>query len=377
MRGFFADEREAQDTVETLNVDLGERSYPIFIGPGLLKETDRLRSHLGQGQAVIISNDTVAPLYLDQVKQTLGDSYGWEIILPDGETYKTLGTVSQIYDRLLRAKADRQTTLVALGGGVIGDITGFAAATYQRGINFIQIPTTLLAQVDSSVGGKTGVNHPLGKNMIGAFYQPRCVLIDTEVLLTLPEREIKAGLAEVIKYGLINQPDFLSWLTNNAADILALDNAKLTETIRICCQAKADIVAADEREVGLRALLNLGHTFGHAIETASGYGNLLHGETIAMGMVMAADLSRRLDLLSAEQAAKVRDILENDFSMPVIPPAQISTETYLELMSSDKKAEQGRIRFILLEAPGRAVLTGEVPPDVLKETLTAGDGLCR
>lgn len=377
MRGFFADEREAQDTVETLNVDLGERSYPIFIGPGLLKETDRLRSHLGQGQAVIISNDTVAPLYLDQVKQTLGDSYGWEIILPDGETYKTLGTVSQIYDRLLRAKADRQTTLVALGGGVIGDITGFAAATYQRGINFIQIPTTLLAQVDSSVGGKTGVNHPLGKNMIGAFYQPRCVLIDTEVLLTLPEREIKAGLAEVIKYGLINQPDFLSWLTNNAADILALDNAKLTETIRICCQAKADIVAADEREVGLRALLNLGHTFGHAIETASGYGNLLHGETIAMGMVMAADLSRRLDLLSAEQAAKVRDILENDFSMPVIPPAQISTETYLELMSSDKKAEQGRIRFILLEAPGRAVLTGEVPPELLKETLTAGDGLCR
>ena len=377
MQGFFADEREAQDTVETLNVDLGERSYPIFIGPGLLKETDRLRSHLGQGQAVIISNDTVAPLYLDQVKQTLGDSYGWEIILPDGETYKTLGTVSQIYDRLLRAKADRQTTLVALGGGVIGDITGFAAATYQRGINFIQIPTTLLAQVDSSVGGKTGVNHPLGKNMIGAFYQPRCVLIDTEVLLTLPEREIKAGLAEVIKYGLINQPDFLSWLTNNAADILALDNAKLTETIRICCQAKADIVAADEREVGLRALLNLGHTFGHAIETASGYGNLLHGETIAMGMVMAADLSRRLDLLSAEQAAKVRDILENDFSMPVIPPAQISTETYLELMSSDKKAEQGRIRFILLEAPGRAVLTGEVPPELLKETLTAGDGLCR
>ena len=377
MRGFFADEREAQDTVETLNVDLGERSYPIFIGPGLLKETDRLRSHLGQGQAVIISNDTVAPLYLDQVKQTLGDSYGWEIILPDGETHKNLGTISQIYDRLLRAKADRQTTLVALGGGVIGDITGFAAATYQRGINFIQIPTTLLAQVDSSVGGKTGVNHPLGKNMIGAFYQPRCVLIDTEVLLTLPEREIKAGLAEVIKYGLINQPDFLSWLTNNAADILALDNAKLTETIRICCQAKADIVAADEREVGLRALLNLGHTFGHAIETASGYGNLLHGETIAMGMVMAADLSRRLDLLSAEQAAKVRDILENDFSMPVIPPAQISTETYLELMSSDKKAEQGRIRFILLEAPGRAVLTGEVPPELLKETLTAGDGLCR
>ena len=363
--------------METLNVDLGERSYPIFIGPGLLKEADRLGPYLGQGRAVIISNDTVAPLYLDQLKRTLGDSYGGEIILPDGETHKTLGTVSQIYDWLLKAKADRQTTLVALGGGVIGDITGFAAATYQRGINFIQIPTTLLAQVDSSVGGKTGVNHPLGKNMIGAFYQPGCVLTDTEVLGTLPEREIKAGLAEVIKYGLINQPDFLNWLTNHAADILALDNAKLTETIRVCCQAKADIVAADEREAGLRALLNLGHTFGHAIETASGYGNLLHGETVAMGMVMAADLSRRLGLLSAQQAARVRDILENDFSMPVIPPAQISAEDYLELMSSDKKAEQGKIRFILLKALGSAVLTGDVPPDLLRETLTAGDALCR
>ena len=374
---FFLDEREAQDIVETLSVDLGERSYPIFIGPGLLKETKRLRPYLGQGRAVIISNDTVAPLYLDQVKQTLGDSYGGEIILPDGETHKTLGTISHIYDLLLKAKADRRTTLVALGGGVIGDITGFAAATYQRGINFIQIPTTLLAQVDSSVGGKTGVNHSLGKNMIGAFYQPRCVLIDTEVLVTLPEREVKAGLAEVIKYGLINQPDFLNWLTNHAAEILDLDNAKLTETIRICCQAKADIVTADEREAGLRTLLNLGHTFGHAIETASGYGNLLHGETVAMGMVMAADLSRRLGLLSAEQAARVRDILENDFSMLVIPPAQISAEDYLELMSSDKKAEQGEIRFILLKALGSAVLTGDVPPDLLRETLTAGDGLCR
>ena len=363
--------------METLNVDLGERSYPIFIGPGLLKEADRLRPYLGHGRAVIISNDTVAPLYLDQLKRTLGGSYGGEIILQDGETHKTLGTVSQIYDWLLKAKADRQTTLVALGGGVIGDITGFAAATYQRGINFIQIPTTLLAQVDSSVGGKTGVNHPLGKNMIGAFYQPGCVLIDTEVLVTLPEREVKAGLAEVIKYGLIDQPDFLNWLSNHAAEILALDNAKLTETIRICCQAKADIVAEDEREAGLRALLNLGHTFGHAIETASGYGNLLHGETVAMGMVMAADLSRRLGLLSAEQAARVRDILENDFSMSVIPPAQISTEDYMELMSSDKKAEQGKIRFILLKALGSAVLTGDVPPDLLRETLTAGDALCR
>ena len=363
--------------METLSVELSERSYPIFIGPGLLRDANRLRPYLGQGRAVIISNDTVAPLYLNPVKEMLGDSYGGEIILPDGEAHKTLSTISQIYDWLLAAKADRQTTLVALGGGVVGDIAGFAAATYQRGINFLQIPTTLLAQVDSSVGGKTGVNHPLGKNMIGAFYQPKCVLIDTQVLETLPVREVKAGLAEVIKYGLVNQPDFLRWLTSNAADIMALDAAKLTETIRVCCQAKADIVAADEREVGLRALLNLGHTFGHAIETASGYGTLLHGETVAMGMVMAADLSRRLDLLSAEQAAKVRAILENDFSMPVIPPAQIRAEDYLNLMSSDKKAEQGNVRFILLKSLGTAVIRGDVPPNLLKETLTAGDELCR
>ena len=374
---FDKDECEALEILETLSVELSERSYPIFIGPGLLRDANRLRPYLGQGRAVIISNDTVAPLYLNPVKEMLGDSYGGEIILPDGEAHKTLSTISQIYDWLLAARADRQTTLVALGGGVVGDIAGFAAATYQRGINFLQIPTTLLAQVDSSVGGKTGVNHPLGKNMIGAFYQPKCVVIDTQVLETLPVREVKAGLAEVIKYGLVNQPDFLSWLTTNAADIMALDAAKLTETIRVCCQAKADIVAADEREVGLRALLNLGHTFGHAIETASGYGTLLHGETVAMGMVMAADLSRRLDLLSAEQAAKVRAILENDFSMPVIPPAQIRAEDYLNLMSSDKKAEQGNVRFILLKSLGTAVIRGDVPPNLLKETLTAGDELCR
>ena len=363
--------------METLRVELSERSYPIFIGPGLLNDAGRLRPYLGRGRALIVSNDIVAPLYLNVVKQMLGDSYGGEIILPDGEAHKTLSTISKIYDWLLGAKADRQTTLVALGGGVVGDIAGFAAATYQRGINFLQIPTTLLAQVDSSVGGKTGVNHPLGKNMIGAFYQPKCVLIDTQVLQTLPRREVKAGLAEVIKYGLVNQPDFLVWLTSNAEDILALDDEKLTELIRVCCQAKADIVSADEREAGLRALLNLGHTFGHAIETASGYGTLLHGETVAMGMVMAADLSRRLDLLSAEEAAKVRGILENDFSIPVIPPAQISAEDYLDLMSSDKKAEQGKIRFILLKALGHAVLRGDVPLELLRETLSAGEELCR
>ena len=363
--------------METVNVELGDRSYPIFIGPALLEEPGLLRPYLGKGRAVIVTNDVVAPLYLDAAKQMLGDHYAGEIILPDGEVHKTLATVSSIYDWLLAAKADRQTTLVALGGGVVGDITGFAAATYQRGINFVQIPTTLLAQVDSSVGGKTGVNHPRGKNMIGAFYQPRCVIADTGVLQTLPEREVKAGLAEVIKYGLINKSEFFEWLATNAADILALDGDRLTEVIRVCCESKADIVAQDERESGVRALLNLGHTFGHAIETASGYGTLLHGETVAMGMVMAADLSHRIGWLSAADAARVRTVLETDFGMPVVPPADIDEEEYMQLMAADKKAEQGQIRFILLKALGDAVVTGDFDQRLLSETLVAGERLCQ
>ncbi len=360
----------------TVKVDLEDRSYPIFIGENLLNDPQLLLPYLGKGRVVVVTNDVVAPLYLERAQKLLGDRFAEAIVLPDGEAHKDLDAVNTIYDRLLRGKYDRQTTLVALGGGVVGDITGFAAATYQRGIHFIQIPTTLLAQVDSSVGGKTGVNHELGKNMIGAFYQPQCVLIDTTVLASLPEREVKAGLAEVLKYGLIVDADFFRWLTENSASIAALDAQTLPEAIRICCETKAAIVAQDERESGKRALLNLGHTFGHAIETAAGYGTWLHGETVAMGMVMAADLSRRIGWLDADSAGHIRKVLEENYRMPVIPPADISVERYLDLMASDKKAEQGTIRFILLRAIGDAAIEGEINSDDLVATLTAGDQLC-
>lgn len=363
--------------MQTVSVDLGDRSYPIFIGDGLLNSGDILEPHLGRGRAVIVTNDVVAPLYAEQLKSALGDRFADMIVLPDGEEHKTLETVSIIYDRLLAGKFDRQTTLVALGGGVVGDITGFAAATYQRGINFIQVPTTLLAQVDSSVGGKTGVNHPGGKNMIGSFYQPACVLIDTAVLHSLPQREIKAGLAEVVKYGLIVNAEFFQWLSENASKIQDLDPEAITEVIKVCCETKADVVARDEKESGVRALLNLGHTFGHAIETASGYGNLLHGETVAMGMVMAADLSCRMGWITRDDALQVRQVLEANYGMPVIPPADITEEQYMNLMASDKKAEQGKIRFILLKAIGDAVITDAVEGSLLSATLQAGDQLCK
>lgn len=361
----------------TVNVDLGERSYPIHIGSGLLDQTELIRSHLGNGQAVVVTNEVVAPLYLQRVEALLGDRFAEAIILPDGEVYKTLATVNQIYDRLLAGKYDRKTTLVALGGGVVGDITGFAAATYQRGIPFIQIPTTLLAQVDSSVGGKTGVNHALGKNMVGAFYQPACVLADIAVLNTLPAREVKAGLAEVLKYGLIVDADFFDWLADNSDAMTALAAGEVAEAVQRCCEIKADIVARDERESGTRALLNLGHTFGHAIETATGYGTWLHGETVAMGMVMAADLSARIGWLAPAEAARIRAVLETNYGMPVIPPADIPVERYLDLMASDKKAEQGRIRFILLHAIGAAEMTAAVTPADLAATLSATEHLCQ
>lgn len=363
--------------METVTVELGERSYPIYIGAGLIKRPELVAPHLARGKVVIITNEVVAPLYLKAVEKLFGDSFAEAIVLPDGEQHKHLATVSTIYDRLMSGKYDRKTTLVALGGGVIGDITGFVAATYQRGIPFIQIPTTLLAQVDSSVGGKTGVNHPQGKNMIGAFYQPACVLIDTDVLATLPEREVKAGLAEVLKYGLIVDADYFDWLEENCQEITTLSPEQITRAIRICCQTKADVVARDEREGGVRALLNLGHTFGHAIETATGYGTWLHGETVAMGMVMAADLSRRLGWIDDESAQRVRLVLEEKYGMPVIPPADISEERYLDLMASDKKAEQGAIRFILLRGIGDAVIEGGIDETLLRQTLSAGDQLCR
>lgn len=360
-----------------IDVALDRRSYPIHIGEGILSDASLLQPHLGSSRAVVISNEVVAPLYLDRLKASLGEHFAEAIVLPDGEAEKNLDTVSHIYDRLLRGRYDRKTTLIALGGGVVGDITGFAAATYLRGIPYIQIPTTLLAQVDSSVGGKTGVNHALGKNLIGAFYQPVCVLADTRVLDSLPERELKAGLAEVIKYGLIVDASFFDWLAEQSGALLALEADALARTIQTCCEIKARVVAQDERESGVRALLNLGHTFGHAIETASGYGRYLHGETVAMGMVMAADLSRRLDWLSHQDAARIRQVLEQDFGMPVLPPTEIDRERYWELMASDKKAEAGRVRFILLRAIGEAVIEGDVPPELVNETLTAGESLCK
>lgn len=362
--------------METIELDLGERSYPIYIGAGLLERPQLVQDHLGTGRVVVITNEVVAPLYLDRAKALFADRLAETIVLPDGEAHKNLETVNNIYDRLMAGKYDRKTTLVALGGGVIGDITGFVAATYQRGVPFLQIPTTLLAQVDSSVGGKTGVNHPRGKNMIGAFYQPVCVLADTQVLHTLPAREIRAGLAEVLKYGLIIDREFFDWLDDNAAAVSSLSTEELTRAVRRCCEIKADVVARDEREGGVRALLNLGHTFGHAIETATGYGTWLHGETVAMGMVMAADLSRRLGWIDSATAGRIREVLEQKYGMPVIPPADISVQQYLDLMASDKKAEQGRIRFILLKAIGEAVIEGNVETQLLEQTLQAGDSLC-
>lgn len=362
--------------METLKVELADRSYPIFIADALAG-ADTIRPYLGIGKVVIVSNESVAKQYLQDIKEALVDREVIEIVLPDGEQYKNLDAISYIYDQLMAAKCDRKTTLVALGGGVVGDITGFAAATYLRGVSFVQIPTTLLAQVDSSVGGKTGVNHPAGKNMIGAFYQPQCVIINTGYLKTLPDREVKAGLAEVIKYGLINRPDFFDWLAENSEGLLALNSELIGRAIKESCQAKAEIVAKDEREGGVRALLNLGHTFGHAIETASGYGVLLHGETVAIGMVMAADLSARMGQLAPADALRIRSVLEENFGMQVVPPADIAVEQFLDLMASDKKAELGKIRFILFKSLGNAYIEADADRELLVQTLTAGENLCR
>jgi 3-dehydroquinate synthase len=355
-------------TALTLHVELGARSYPIHIGPGLLQQKDMLRPHIAGHQAMIVTNDTVAPLYLDVVKKAL---IGLEIhvtVLPDGERYKNMATLETILDNLMAARCDRDTTVVALGGGVVGDIAGFAAACYQRGVPYIQVPTTLLAQVDSSVGGKTAVNHPRGKNMIGAFYQPRAVIADTDTLSTLADRELQAGIAEVIKYGLIRDAKFTAWLERNIAHLLVRDHEALTFAINRSCQAKAEVVAADERERGERALLNLGHTFGHAIETAVGYGQWLHGEAVAVGMVMAAFMSSHLKNLSAADYQRVLNLVAQ-VGLPVAPPADITRSQLLSFMQSDKKVAAGKIRLVLLESIGQAYLTDEYPPEALDETL--------
>lgn len=354
--------------MQTLNLDLGERSYPIHIGQGLLRKAELVTPHIRGKSAVVVSNTTVAPLYLQATQAILGGLKHSAVILPDGEEYKNLDTLNQIYTHLLQNKADRKTTLIALGGGVVGDMTGYAAASYQRGVNFIQIPTTLLAMVDSSVGGKTGVNHPLGKNMIGAFHQPQCVLIDTDTLNTLADRELSAGIAEVVKYGLIRDPAFLEWLDVNMDKLLARDAEALTYAIYRSCEHKAEVVAADERESGQRALLNLGHTFGHAIEAGMGYGQWLHGEAVAAGMVMAAQLSQQMGWLTADEVAYVRRLLQRA-KLPVDPPATLSGEDFTRYMSVDKKVLDGTLRLVLMKALGESVVTTEFDPDALKRVL--------
>ena len=306
--------------MKTLNVELGARSYPIFIGPNLINDADRLLPYIKGSTALIVTNSTIAPLYLEQVTQHLSGIKHDVIVLPDGEEFKNLDTLNTIYNKLLENRFDRNTTLIALGGGVIGDITGYAAASYQRGVNFIQIPTTLLAQVDSSVGGKTAVNHALGKNMIGAFHQPQCVIIDTNVLSSLPTRELSAGIAEVIKYGILGDRTFFEWLESNISLLKTLDSDTVSYAIEISCQNKADIVAKDEKESGQRALLNLGHTFGHAIETHMGYGKWLHGEAVGAGMVMAATLSEKCGWISQEDTQRITQLIAKG-GLPIAPPS--------------------------------------------------------
>ncbi len=359
--------------MQTLTVGLAERSYPIHIGSGLLVREDLFRPYLKAGKAAVISNTTVAPLYLGALRTAL-QGLNVEIvpiILPDGESYKNADTMGLIYDALLSNRCERNTPLIALGGGVIGDMAGFAAATYLRGVPFIQIPTTLLAQVDSSVGGKTGINHPLGKNMIGAFYQPQLVLADTSTLNTLPGKELSAGIAEVIKYGLIRDLPFFEWLEQNMERLTARDPEALEYAIARSCLNKAEVVAADEREHGVRALLNLGHTFGHAIEAGMGYGAWLHGEAVAAGTMLACDLSQRLGWLHEEEVVRIRKLHERA-GLPVEAP-DLGTEKYLQLMGLDKKVSGGKIRFVLLRTIGNAVVSGEVPENLLRQTLE----LCR
>ena len=351
-----------------LNVDLGDRSYPIHIAEGLLGNADLIRPFIAGQQVMVISNETVAPLYLDVLVDSLSGLQVYSHILPDGEEYKNLVVLDGIFDALLRVPCDRQTTMIALGGGVVGDITGFAAACYQRGVPFIQIPTTLLAQVDSSVGGKTAVNHPRGKNMIGAFYQPRCVIADISTLNTLDDRQLSAGLAEVIKYGLIRDLDFFAWLEKNMDRLRQRDPLALAEAIRRSCENKAEVVAEDELEGGVRALLNLGHTFGHAIEAGMGYGNWLHGEAVATGMLMAADLSYRSGWISREAVQRIGKLLQQA-GLPVEPPAELDIERYLRLMKVDKKVMDGRIRLVLLKAIGSAFVSDDYDADLLRQTL--------
>ncbi len=354
--------------MEQLTVALAQRSYPISIGPALLDDVALFAQAIKGKRVMIVTNNTIAPLYLERLQRTLA---AWQLdtcILPDGEEYKSLESFNQIMTALLQANHGRDTTLIALGGGVIGDLVGFAAASYQRGIPFIQVPTTLLSQVDSSVGGKTAVNHPLGKNMIGAFYQPKAVIIDTDCLATLPSRELSAGLAEVIKYGIIWDEAFFAWLELHITDLLALNTELLTKAILRCCQIKADVVAQDETELGVRALLNLGHTFGHAIEAEQGYGNWLHGEAVSAGTVLAAATSVALGLLTAEQALRIRKLLLAA-RLPVVAPAQMDFAAFIRHMMRDKKVLSGKLRLVLPTGIGTSDLFADVDSAVLQQVI--------
>jgi 3-dehydroquinate synthase len=353
--------------VNTLTVELGERSYPIVIGPGLLGDAALLDAHVPHTAVLLVSNATVAPLYAAALKEGLGDRLVIEAILPDGESYKTLATLSRIVDVAVANRLARDCVVVALGGGVVGDMAGFAAACYQRGVDFVQVPTTLLAQVDSSVGGKTGVNHPGGKNLIGAFHQPVAVLADTDTLATLPPRELRAGLAEVITSGLIHDAAFFDWLELNVDRLLAGNPEALTHAIRRSCEVKAEIVARDEHERGDRALLNLGHTCGHAIESATGYGTWLHGEAVGAGMLMAASMSQECGFLSPADVARLRALLHR-VGLPLAAP-DVSPAAALAHMKIDKKVQAGRMRFVLLKRIGAGVVTAEYPPEALQATL--------
>ena len=353
--------------VETVHIDLGERSYPIVIAEGLLTQSSTWSALPKSATALIVTNDVVAPLYLSSLKQVLSAQYAQvhTVVLPDGEAHKDWQTLNLIFDALLTHGCDRKTVMFALGGGVVGDMTGFAAASYMRGVPFVQVPTTLLSQVDSSVGGKTAINHPMGKNMIGAFYQPQLVVCDLTTLDTLPARELSAGLAEVIKYGPIADMQFLAWLEDNMEALLARDRKALSHAVKRSVEIKAWVVGQDEKESGLRAILNFGHTFGHAMEAGMGYGNWLHGEGVAAGMVMAAELSCRLGMVDQAFVQRLRRLIERA-GLPVrgaVIDAKDNAGRYLELMRVDKKSEAGEIRFVLIDGPGKAVMRSA--PDAL------------
>ena len=359
----------------TLTLDVGSGPYPIYIGAGTLGHS-LLAEHLRSSQLLIVSNEVIAPLYLDRLLSALPANVGVDqFLLPDGEAAKSLDNYSAIIDFMLTRRHNRSTTVVALGGGVVGDLAGFVAASYQRGVDFIQIPTTLLSQVDSSVGGKTGVNHPLGKNMIGAFHQPNAVIIDTTVLASLPQAQYLSGLAEVIKYGVIRSGEFFGFLERERQALLDREPSALQQAIQTSCEIKAAVVAEDEREQGVRAILNYGHTFGHALENLSGYGTLLHGEAVSIGMVQAADLAVRLGQLDVVDAARLKRLLA-DYGLPVQPPGDLTAQKMIATMMLDKKTNDGQLRLVLAQRLGHAVLHAPGDTTALRATLEAGDNLC-